>query len=153
MPSLILITEDYPRQVFQLGKATIMVGRDDTSEIYISNDTISKNHATIVFDGKSFVVRDNGSTNGTYVNGQPTKYHILSHHDVLRFGSCLFLVDMKDDNKDTTSVTHTGSKEGKVVEISPKSLVQGASVVPIKVVLSPATIHKKTKTSQPFTAR
>lgn len=158
MPSLILITEDYPRQIFQLGRATLMVGRDDTSQIQISDDSVSRNHASIIYDTPHFVIRDNGSTNGSYVNGQRVSRHILRHHDVIRFGSCLFLVDMADKARgptgtDVLSVTHQGTPKGTVVEISPKPAVAGELPNPIKIILSSKIGKEKGKPLPPLTAR
>lgn len=158
MSSLILITEDYPRQAFQLGRAMLMIGRDDSSEIHVPDDSVSRNHASIVFDGQNFVVRDNGSTNGTYVNGERVSRHNLRHHDLIRFGSCLFLVDMREDRKgpkgtDFITVIHSASKENKVVELSPKPLIPGSAVKPVKVILSSKELGRKQNPPPPLTAR
>jgi pSer/pThr/pTyr-binding forkhead associated (FHA) protein len=154
MPSLVLITEESPRQVFQLGRAILMVGRDGDSEIQVPDDGVSRNHASIVLDGDSFVVRDNGSLNGTYVNGERVSRHILRHHDIVRFGSCLFLVDLYDLRRGPsgTEVLHVGSKKGKEVELNPKSLIPGSPVRPVKLVLSTTTPRKKGP-PPPMTAR
>ncbi len=161
MPSLILLTEDSPRQIFQLGRATLMIGRDDTSEIRVLHDSVSRNHASIIVEGNDFVVRDNGSTNGTYVNGQSINRQVLRHHDIIRFGSCLFMVDMKDVHKgprgtDVITITHSASKDGKIVEITPRSLIQGSPIEPIRMILSSSkgNIRKKrSKKIPPLTAR
>jgi hypothetical protein len=71
----------------------------------------------------------------------------------------LFLVDMRDNTKGPTgtnviTVTHVGSKEGKVVEISPRPLIPGSPVQPVKVILSSKTIEAKgKKPPPPLTAR
>jgi ABC transport system ATP-binding/permease protein len=51
------------------------------------NPQISRNHATIQYqvDG-TYVLRDLGSTNGTYVNGQRITAHTLRHGDVIQIG-------------------------------------------------------------------
>jgi pSer/pThr/pTyr-binding forkhead associated (FHA) protein len=155
MPSLILITEDYPRQVFELGRAILMVGRSDDSEIKVPDHGVSRNHASIVMDQGSFVVRDNGSLNGTYVNGERVSRYILKHHDMVRFGSCLFLVDLKDQRRGPsgTAMIHTGSKGGREIELTPKSLIPGSPVKPVKLVLSSGAPRRKSKPLPPMTAR
>lgn len=158
MPSLILISQDHPRQVFELGRATLMVGRDDNSTILVSDVSVSRNHASIVFENTEYVVHDNGSTNGTYVNGERVSRHVLQHHDIISFGSCLFLVDMGTARRgprgtEVMTVTHVGSKDGKVVEISPKPTM-GEPVRPVKLILSSSKIRRsKSKPPPPFTAR
>src|SRR3954451_18184828 len=47
----------------------ITIGRDSSSEIRINNRYLSRKHAEIAADGDGWLVRDNGSVNGTYVNG------------------------------------------------------------------------------------
>lgn len=158
MPSLILISEDYPRQVFQLGRATLMVGRDDNSSIRVDDDCVSRNHASIVLDGENYIVRDNGSANGTFVNGERVNRHVLRQHDIIRFGSCLFLVDMQEGRRGPTgtraiTVTHTGSKEGNVVEISSQSSTPGTPSNPIKLILSTKAPRKKVHPLPPMTVR
>ena len=50
MASLILISEDLQRQTFPLGKGKSIIGRDDTALIRLSNESISRNHASITRD-------------------------------------------------------------------------------------------------------
>jgi pSer/pThr/pTyr-binding forkhead associated (FHA) protein len=46
------------------------VGRDPHDGIFLDDVTVSRHHAEFVVEGDSLVVRDLGSTNGTYVNGE-----------------------------------------------------------------------------------
>lgn len=148
MPKLILIAEENPRQVFQLERAMLMIGRDEESQIQVHDHSVSRNHASIVFDGKEFMVRDNGSTNGTYVNGERVSRHALKQHDLIRFGEALFLVDMEPPRKgpkgtDVLEVTHVGSKKGKIVEVASKSRIPGSPVRPVRVILSSGTPKRR----------
>lgn len=154
MPSLVLIAEESPRQVFQLGRAILMVGRSDDSEIQVPDIGVSRNHASIVMDGDHYVVRDNGSLNGTYVNGEQVSRHILKHHDIVRFGACLFLVDLYDFRRgpSCTEVLHIASKKGNEVELIPKSLIPGSPVRPVKLILS-TTVPRRKGPPPPMTAR
>lgn len=143
MPSLILVAEDSQRQVFPLGKATLMVGRDEESEIHLPDDSVSRNHASIVLDENGeFVVRDNGSTNGTFVNGEPVRRAVLRHHDLIRFGDYTFMMDMYDARlksdgaveqaklqADSAAVTGTGSDYRAVVNLRAKGAVASGSKV------------------------
>jgi len=97
MPSLILLLEGSERHTYPLGKATLMVGRDSTSDLQLPSTSISANHASIVFQDGEFVLRDNGSPNGSYVNGEKVTRRALGHHDLIRFGEYSFLIDLEDD--------------------------------------------------------
>ena len=84
------------RRIFPLGKATLMLGRGEESDIQLPSDSISQDHASIVLDGEQFVLRDNGSTNGSFVNGERVNHQPLNHMDLVRFGEYLFLVNLTD---------------------------------------------------------
>ncbi|WP_333778756.1 ABC transporter ATP-binding protein/permease [Streptomyces sp. IBSBF 3136] len=46
------------------------LGRDPQGDIVFDDARVSWRHATVSFDGRSWVVEDHGSTNGTFVQGQ-----------------------------------------------------------------------------------
>ncbi len=51
--------------------ATLRVGRSADNDIVVDGEqTVSRVHAELSFDGTEWAVRDLGSHNGTYVNGQ-----------------------------------------------------------------------------------
>jgi pSer/pThr/pTyr-binding forkhead associated (FHA) protein len=48
----------------------VSIGREATNTVSLSNDnTVSRRHASIEQSGGSYVIRDEGSSNGVYVNG------------------------------------------------------------------------------------
>jgi hypothetical protein len=50
----------------------IMIGRDEHScELWIHDESVSRRHAEVFLQGHSIFIRDLGSSNGTWVNGQP----------------------------------------------------------------------------------
>jgi hypothetical protein len=83
--------------VFPLGKATLIVGRGDDSQIQLPDESISTNHASIIYENGHFVLQDNGSLNGSFVNGVPVTRQPLKHRDMVRFGQYLFMVDLEDE--------------------------------------------------------
>ena len=69
----------YPRLICQINGETIscsvtkthvVVGRDASCDIRLTDSRVSRCHAYIDFNGHAFVVSDAGSTNGVYLNGQ-----------------------------------------------------------------------------------
>jgi len=68
----------------------ICIGRHPQCELQFDPDKdldVSSRHAAVSLDGMMYVLRDLGSTNGTFVNGrQLTTDHVLASKDVLRFG-------------------------------------------------------------------
>ena len=53
---------------FLLDSEQVNVGRHPQSDIFLDDVTVSRKHATFSLEDGSFVVRDSGSLNGTYVN-------------------------------------------------------------------------------------
>ncbi len=129
MPSLISLSEDGKREIFPLGKATLLVGRGEDSEIHVTEESVSSNHASVIFEGENFWIRDNGSTNGTFVNGEIVQRCILKHLDIVRFGNVTFIVDLNDDYSDvgqaTPRVPELKAKSRLVLE-EERSSAQGA---------------------------
>ncbi|MEP6946358.1 MAG: FHA domain-containing protein [Acidobacteriota bacterium] len=85
-----LIFVDEPgRPPFPLTMQGISFGRDPACDIAFDRtaNMVSRKHATLRFESNNFLVEDNGSFNGTYVNNQriagPTP---LYNNDVVRFG-------------------------------------------------------------------
>ena len=58
-----------PGQKFTASKDTITIGRLSDNDISISNQEVSRHHATITWENNQFVIRDLGGPNGTTVNG------------------------------------------------------------------------------------
>ena len=57
------------------------IGRNVNNTIYVEDDFVSSTHAMLTFRGRSWFVEDQGSTNGTYVNG-----HRIDRPVALSFG-------------------------------------------------------------------
>ena len=63
------------------------IGRNVNNTIYIEDDFVSATHAMLTFRGRSWFVEDQGSTNGTYVNGHRIDRPVaLSYGDELTIG-------------------------------------------------------------------
>lgn len=50
------------------GKTTI--GRSTDANIFFDDVTVSRRHASVIADGDALTIADDGSLNGTYVNGE-----------------------------------------------------------------------------------
>ena len=62
------------------------VGRSASSSIFLDDITVSRTHATISKDGNSFVLKDAGSLNGTYINNISVTEHVLVSGDEFQIG-------------------------------------------------------------------
>ena len=70
----------------QLGTAPFEIGRSASNDLFIDQESISRHHARISFDGTSYWATDLGSTNGTYVNDELVREQRLRDGDQVRIG-------------------------------------------------------------------
>src|SRR5512146_2999970 len=102
--------------------ASLIVGRAPASDIPVIDPTISRRHAEIALDegGHAIVVRDLGSSNGTFVNGTRVESAPLAPGDIVAFGKVSFRIQETEPH---------GATNGAAAEPQP-----GATIVrPISV--------------------
>jgi len=93
MPSLTLLLGRKPLRVYTVDGALARIGREPDLEIVIDNASISRRQAEISLkkDG-TWLVRDLGSANGTYLNGHRLLHPaMLSPGDEISFGKFAML--------------------------------------------------------------
>lgn len=86
MAKLILSLEGSVIREVPLDKERVTIGRKAQNDIQIENLAVSSEHARIVTILNDSFLEDMGSTNGTLVNGQPIKKHILQNNDLIEIG-------------------------------------------------------------------
>ena len=86
MAKLILSLEGSMIREIPIDKERIMIGRKPQNDIQIENLAVSGEHACIVTILNDSFLEDLGSTNGTLVNGNQVKKHILQNNDVIEIG-------------------------------------------------------------------
>ncbi len=64
----------------------ISIGRQEDSDIFLDDITVSRNHATLRRSASGFSVQDHGSLNGTYVNKKLVEGSELVDGDELQIG-------------------------------------------------------------------
>jgi hypothetical protein len=78
--------------VFAIDGAT-RIGRSRDCDIFLVDPSVSRNHALLDVREGNLVVRDAGSTNGTYVNGERVQLRTLQPGDRVAFGKTEMLVE------------------------------------------------------------
>jgi hypothetical protein len=71
------------------------IGRSEESEIVLLDPSVSRAHAVVEVDGGQAILRDLGSTNGTFVNGRRVEAESLHDGDELRFGNTRLRVEAR----------------------------------------------------------
>lgn len=72
--------------IYALESPRFTIGRDSENSLCLTDSVVSRFHAEIIRLGDDFVLRDLGSTNGTFVNGARISEQILSDGDLVRLG-------------------------------------------------------------------
>ena len=85
-PSLVVFNEDRTWQVDLLDLDKVTIGRDETCTITIESSKVSRLHAEVRRVGESFVLKDLGSTNGTWMQGQKVDEQMLVNGSVFHIG-------------------------------------------------------------------
>lgn len=87
MPRLTLVLDRKPVRVVDLDQPVVRIGRGESMDLVIDNVSVSRRQAEIRDEAGSWVVRDLGSSNGTFVNGERlTGDHVLRPGDEISFG-------------------------------------------------------------------
>lgn len=72
---------------------SFQMGRDPSCLVQIEGEGVSRIHASVKKQGKTFVVADAGSTNGTYLNGDRITQTPIAPGSLLRVGSWIGLFE------------------------------------------------------------
>ncbi len=65
----------------------LTIGRSPNNEVVLKEPRVSRRHAVLRHSGNQYMIIDNNSSNGTYVNGHPITEQILRSGDKLQVGS------------------------------------------------------------------
>jgi pSer/pThr/pTyr-binding forkhead associated (FHA) protein len=85
-PSLVVFTGDKTWNIDLEYADQIQIGRDESCDIFIDAFKVSRRHAEVQRKGDVFLLKDLGSTNGTFLSGKKVDQHILTDGDVFRIG-------------------------------------------------------------------
>ena len=64
-----------------------VLGRNPKSTIFLNDMTVSRNHASILFEQGEWIIRDNGSFNGVWVNNNNIETKVLQSGDIIQLGN------------------------------------------------------------------
>jgi len=76
---------------FDLAARSTRVGRHDENDIVLAGPTVSARHATIRREPIGTVIEDDGSLNGTFVNGELVQQQLLEAGDRIQIGPHLLV--------------------------------------------------------------
>jgi diguanylate cyclase (GGDEF)-like protein len=86
-PCLVVIAGQELGQRIDLDDADVIIGRVESCRLFINSDLVSRHHATIAYVTGRYVLKDEGSTNGTFVNDvRITEPRPLDDGDTVKIG-------------------------------------------------------------------
>lgn len=71
-------------------KKNALLGRKDSADISVQDPKLSRLHAQIYYDGRTYVIKDLNSSNGTRVNGKYITEKRISPKDLIEIGDLGF---------------------------------------------------------------
>ena len=99
MARLVLLSEGLTGKTFELKPELTTVGRLPDNALQIPEASVSSHHCEIQMRGNDLFVRDLGSTNGTFINGEKINEGTVKAGQILRLG----MVDMRLETGDAQS--------------------------------------------------
>ena len=110
--------------------ASVIVGRSPTSDFPIIDPTISRRHAQILRQDDKILVRDLGSSNGTYVNGVRVESAELKPGDLVTFGKVMFrLEELTRRSTPSKAVEPTETTTGSTI-VRQRSVLDAEGAIP-----------------------
>ncbi len=152
--TLVLVRESGVANTVKMRRSRLVIGRRPECEIRIPVPQVSREHAEVTLEDGALSIKDLGSSNGTYVDGQRVQEAPLAAGSVLTIGPATFVVqvDGKPADIDVAETLKKGSVPSPVAtEASPprpaapsKPAASGASPKPApKPAAKPAAPTKK----------
>ena len=146
-PKLTVLFEKLRGKTFEIDKEAVSIGRKDENDICLKDGSVSGHHADIYKveneDGTVvYVLRDNGSSNGTRINSVPVEEQVLKNNDLIMFGS----VEVLFDSNDGSSMDSTATSVSRLTHTIDLSSIDGSlSTTPALTSLNPLALAEEKK--------
>ncbi|HUK86940.1 MAG TPA: FHA domain-containing protein [Terriglobales bacterium] len=118
MAKLYLKFEQNVLKEFTLAQGTVTIGRLPDNLIQVDNLAVSGHHAKIYWDTDHYVLEDNNSLNGTYLNNQRVSKSVLKDGDSMLIGKHTLV--FKDEWHEDTPGQHTLAADRTTMPAVPK---------------------------------
>lgn len=98
MPTFRLVCNDKKVGAFDLGAASVAIGRHPDNDIPLKDDDVASRFHCVIEPGPNgqYILKDLGSRNGTRVNGQAVSTAQLNPGDIIVVGKHTFSLDLEE---------------------------------------------------------
>jgi pSer/pThr/pTyr-binding forkhead associated (FHA) protein len=90
---------DRTLETFNFSEETIKIGRDSAGDVFLDNPAISRHHVTVYLENGKLMVKDQGSANGTFLNGSQVNVSEMKNGDIIGVGKFKIVVGYSDPDK------------------------------------------------------
>jgi len=104
MSEVILKFKDKEIKRIPLQKQAITIGRNPHEDIVIDNPAVSQLHARIYYLNGQFIIEDQKSLNGTFVNGKKITKYVLKDGDQIKIGKHILEMSINLEEFDVTDM-------------------------------------------------
>jgi pSer/pThr/pTyr-binding forkhead associated (FHA) protein len=148
MPKLHFTDKNFEGRTYELVVERTSVGRGEHNTLVIADDSVSVNHCDILVYGQEVIVRERGSSNGTFVDEVRVEGQMPVHHgQILQFGSVVARVEVEPGRRpDETTTDLTAVYEyGKVMREQRREKKKAAGA---HLRIEPSAAHVATEEEQ-----
>lgn len=130
-------------QTLDLPEGPVTIGRGLQNQFVMSDESISTQHLLVMSDQTNCRIKDRGSSNGTFVNGEQVTQAVLEHGDELRLGDVVMKVVLREERAPTPGGALGHSKKKALPKIDLTTAEAIATAPPPPSPLAPGTPGKK----------
>ena len=116
MARLVLLSEGFTGRTYDLKVEKTTVGRVSDNAFEIPEASVSSHHAEIILRGNDIVIRDLGSTNGTFINGEKITEAVLLPGQTLKFGTVELRLDSGEAPPAPLSKPSSAARQKQVLD-------------------------------------
>jgi len=91
---LVGVSGSFAEKIIDFTKDKISVGKDDSNDICIKADGLSRAHAMIEINEKDITIIDFNSTNGSFINGKKISTDIAKPGSLIQFANAVFRYEL-----------------------------------------------------------
>lgn len=107
MPRLVVLSEGLTGRSHELKAERTTIGRVEDNTFQIPDSSVSSHHCEILLKGSEVVVKDLGSTNGTFINGHQISEGTLKPSQILRLGQVEVRLESEASSPKKQILDHT----------------------------------------------
>jgi pSer/pThr/pTyr-binding forkhead associated (FHA) protein len=86
LPRLVVFEENQATEIPLHAVDSVTIGRTEENDVLVDKGNVSRQHAVVLRRGGGWLLRDLGSTNGTWLRGEPVEERLLQDGDTFRIG-------------------------------------------------------------------